>query len=114
MNRIMSGVLVALAMLIIPMLAAADNGPAEIDLKAKYSIEGKKAAVVFPHAKHQEKLGDCAKCHEKADGGPLNVAIEKLTTSKNDFHVKFCFPCHVEMKVPKGKSCSTCHPKKKK
>jgi Cytochrome c7 and related cytochrome c len=72
-------------------------------------VEGKKKAVVFAHHKHQEKL-ECVKCHKDAKGGgPLVVDIVKLTTRKNDFHKKLCWPCHVEMKVPKGKSCKTCH-----
>jgi hypothetical protein len=29
----------------------------------------------------------------------------------NDFHKKFCWPCHTEMKVPNGRSCNTCHKK---
>lgn len=87
----------------------ADQGPETIDLKAAYKIEGKKKAVLFPHHKHQEKL-ECGKCHKDAKGGgPLVVEIVKLDTTKNDFHKKFCWPCHTEMKVPKGKSCKTCH-----
>ncbi len=112
MKRLVTGLLLAVAMLVFPLMAAADNGPAEIDLKAKHSIEGKKAAVIFPHAKHQEKLGDCTKCHKDAAGGALNVEIVNLTGNKNDFHKKFCIPCHKDMKVPKGKSCKTCHKKK--
>jgi Cytochrome c7 and related cytochrome c len=89
--------------------AIADQGPETIDLKARYKVEGKKKAVIFPHHKHQEKL-ECVQCHKDAKGGgPLNVDIVKLTTSKNDFHKKFCWPCHKEMNVPKGKSCKTCH-----
>ncbi len=87
----------------------ANQGPETIDLKAAYKVEGKKKAVMFPHYKHQEKV-ECAKCHKDTNGGgPLVVEIVKLTTTKNDFHKKFCWPCHVEMKVPKGKSCKTCH-----
>jgi cytochrome c553 len=112
MKHLVTGLLLAVAMLVFPPMAAADKGPAEIDLKAKHSIEGKKAAVIFPHAKHQEKLGDCTKCHKDAAGGALNVEIVNLTGNKNDFHKKFCIPCHKDMKVPKGKSCSTCHKKK--
>jgi hypothetical protein len=87
----------------------ADQGPETIDLKAAYKVEGKKKAVIFPHRKHQEKL-ECAKCHKDSKGGAdLVVDIVKLTTTKNDFHKKLCWPCHKEMKVPKGKSCKTCH-----
>jgi len=113
MKHLVSGLLLAVVMLVFPFMAVgSDNGPAEIDLKAKHNIEGKKEAVIFPHAKHQEKLGDCTKCHKEATGGALNVEIANLKGSKNDFHTNFCFPCHVDMKVPKGKSCTTCHKKK--
>ncbi len=92
--------------------SAEEKGPKTIDLKAAYKIEGKKSAVIFPHHSHQVKV-ECAKCHKNAKGGgALVVEFVKLTTSKNDFHKKFCWPCHIEMKVPKGKSCKTCHPKK--
>ena len=86
------------------------GGPAEMDLKARYSVEGKKAAVIFPHSLHQEKL-DCVKCHASAAGGALSIKPEVMTGMANDFHKKICWPCHVEMKVPKGKSCKTCHKK---
>lgn len=95
------------------LVSATGQGPETIDLKATYKVKGKKSAVIFPHHSHQEKVA-CAKCHKDTKGGgPLVVEFVKLTTSKNDFHKKFCWPCHVEMKVPKGKSCKTCHPKKK-
>ncbi len=102
-------VFVIFSFVIASSLAVADKGPETVDLKAAYKVEGKKKAVIFPHHKHQEKL-ECSKCHQATNGGgPLVVDIVKLTTSKNDFHKKFCWPCHVEMKVPKGKSCKTCH-----
>ena len=88
----------------------ASNGPETINLKEKFSVTGKKPAVIFPHKTHQEKL-DCTNCHSTDKGGPLKVKIEKTTGMSNDFHKKFCWPCHVERKVPKGKSCSTCHKK---
>ncbi len=85
------------------------QGPAEIDLKERFQVEGKKKAVIFPHRKHQGALS-CASCHQDPQGGgALVVEFVKLTGTGNDFHKKFCWPCHVEMKVPRGKSCSTCH-----
>ncbi|MBU0947037.1 MAG: cytochrome c family protein [Proteobacteria bacterium] len=90
-------------------LTLAGQGPETVDLKAAYKVEGKKSAVIFPHHKHQEKV-ECAKCHKDVKGGgPLVVDIVELTGTSNDFHKKFCWPCHVEMKVVKGKSCKTCH-----
>lgn len=90
-------------------LAVAGQGPETMNLKELFQVEGKKDAVIFPHHRHQEKLA-CAKCHKDVNGGgPLVVDIVKRDGISNDFHKKFCWPCHVELKVPKGKTCTTCH-----
>ncbi len=96
--------------LLAPLVAmATDNGPEIIDLKEKFKVEGKRKAVNFPHRKHQDKL-ECSSCHQDPKGGgKLKFELVNLTGNKNDFHKKFCWPCHVEMKVPRGKSCSNCH-----
>ncbi len=88
----------------------ASAGPETINLKEKFDVKGNKQAVIFPHHRHQEKL-ECTKCHSTDKGGALKVHISKTTGFGNDFHKKFCWPCHVERKVPKGKSCGTCHHK---
>jgi hypothetical protein len=87
---------------------AAGQGPEQVDLKARFQVEGSKKAVVFPHWRHQERLS-CTKCHPSDAGGPLSVTIEAKTGMGNDFHKKLCWPCHIEMKVPRGKMCGTCH-----
>lgn len=87
---------------------ASGAGPEVINLKEKFNVKGSKTAVMFPHAKHQAKL-ECTKCHASSEGGKLNMEIKKTAGFANDFHKKFCWPCHVEMKVPAGKSCTTCH-----
>ena len=86
----------------------ASAGPETMNLKEKFHVKGNKQAVIFPHHKHQAKL-ECTKCHTSDKGGELKVQIKKTTGFGNDFHKKFCWPCHIEMKVPKGKSCGTCH-----
>ena len=92
-----------------PVLCAAGSGPEVIDLKERFKVEGGKKAVNFPHHKHQTKLA-CASCHEDAaGGGALKFELANLSGVANDFHKNFCWPCHEEMKVPKGKSCSNCH-----
>lgn len=102
-------VLTSAIILPLPAIAGGDQGPASMDLKARFKVVGKKKAVIFPHRQHQEKL-DCAKCHtDPAGGGALNVTISKMKGTKNDFHKKLCWPCHKEMKVKKGRSCKTCH-----
>ena len=99
-----------LALMAMPLLATAeDTGPETMDLKERFKVEGKKQAVIFPHRQHQQKL-ECDKCHiNPQGGGSLNVEIKNMAGAQNDFHTKFCWPCHKEMKVPKGRSCSTCH-----
>ncbi len=104
MNKIVFGVFV-FTLSAFPALA---SGPAEINLMEKYAITGTKSAVIFPHAKHQAKL-ECVKCHASSDGGKLSISIENKTGVGNDFHKKFCWPCHETMSIPKGKACNTCH-----
>lgn len=88
---------------------ALDRGPEAIDLKERYQVEGGKKAVIFPHYLHQAGLS-CADCHQDpAGGGSLVVEFVNKSGIANDFHKKFCWPCHEEKRVPKGKSCSTCH-----
>ncbi len=90
-------------------MAGGDQGPAAMDLKARFKVEGKKKAVIFPHRQHQEKL-TCGQCHANPQGGGnLIVTITNMKGTKNDFHKKLCWPCHKEMKVKKGRSCKTCH-----
>jgi len=111
-KKTITALMAAGLMAALPMAAmasdGAENGPATINLKEKFNVEGSKKAVIFPHRMHQEKLA-CTKCHPTDKGGPLKVEIKKTKGFGNDFHKNFCWPCHVEMKVPKGKSCGTCH-----
>ncbi|MEN8140175.1 MAG: cytochrome C [Thermodesulfobacteriota bacterium] len=98
-----------LALAAAPALAAAGQGPATINLKELFTVEGSKKAVIFPHHQHQEK-SPCDSCHRSAKGGDaLRVTIEVRSGFKNDFHQKLCWPCHIEKEVPAGKSCATCH-----
>ncbi len=91
------------------LAAQAASGPETIDLKDLFKVEGKKNAVLLPHHKHQAKVG-CQSCHHTTSGGgSVKFTIEKKSGISNDFHKKWCWPCHIEMQVPKGKSCSTCH-----
>jgi hypothetical protein len=103
--------LILIALFTMPLAATAeqDKGPEAMDLKERFKVEGKKSAVIFPHRQHQEKL-ECEKCHvDSKGGGKVKFELVNLTGPKNDFHTKFCWPCHQEMSVPKGKSCKTCH-----
>ncbi len=107
MKRVVQALLV-IGVVGVSAMVFASAGPETVNLKEKFNVQGNKAAVIFPHHKHQEKLA-CTKCHPTDAGGPLKVEIKKTKGFGNDFHKHFCWPCHVEMKVPKGKSCGTCH-----
>ena len=108
---------------------ALDKGAAEIILNA----DGKKPAK-FPHAAHQEKLGDCGVCHHFVDkdgvrnpcddGSPqdyfqkcdschnADFANEKLRTWKDIGHAQ-CKACHTKMKDDGAPTkCNDCHIKK--
>jgi hypothetical protein len=65
-----------------------------------YTYENKKGTVTFNHKAHQEKLGDCAKCHE---GEPAKIEVDK------DFGHNTCKACHKEMNGPT--KCNDCHKK---
>ena len=91
--------------------SATGHGPESIDLKERYAVQGKKAAVIFPHHQHQA-VAPCAGCHKNQEGGgELVVSFDNMSGTRNDFHTKFCWPCHKAEKVAKGTSCSTCHKK---
>lgn len=73
---------------------AANNG-AEV-----MTFENKKGTITFQHKAHQDKLGDCSKCHEGTPG--------KFEMTK-DFGHKTCKACHKEMGAPT--KCDGCHVK---
>ncbi|MEF3168926.1 MAG: cytochrome c family protein [Deltaproteobacteria bacterium] len=99
-----------LGLVVCPLYSGFAMSADEIDLKQAFNVEGKQKAVIFPHARHQAAL-ECTDCHKTPDGGKgtLKFAIEKKDGMANDFHKKACWPCHEEKKVPKGKTCTTCH-----
>jgi len=117
---------IAISMLVIfsVALVAFAAGPESINLAEKWGLKVKKPAVVFPHALHQAN-NQCTDCHATPEGGALKntageaidpaalIASGKIKTGKmkNPMHDDFCWKCHKEKKVPKGKSCNTCHKK---
>ena len=72
-------------------------GPATITLPTKMGT------VTFPHAKHQEMLKDCKKCHATDAGG-------KIEGFGKDMAHKTCKGCHTEMGKGPTK-CGDCHKK---
>ena len=126
---VVTAMTLGLALTVSISFAELDKGPAEITLNA----DGKKPAV-FPHAAHQEKLGDCGTCHHYVDkdgirnpcddGTPqeyfakcdschnADFANEKLRTWKDIGH-GLCKDCHTKMKDQGAPTkCGDCHPKK--
>jgi len=92
-----------------PELLAIIEGLEVIDLKEKYAPNGKKAAVMFQHKMHAEKL-ECSNCHSDPEGGVLKVEVPEVVKGNNHvFHKGLCITCHKEKKVKK--SCNTCHKK---
>ncbi|MGE4318191.1 MAG: cytochrome c3 family protein [Deferribacterales bacterium] len=121
MKKVILAVMVVFAFALVAI--AANNGPATIDLAKEWGLQTSKKPVQFPHAVHQSK-NQCTDCHVKAEGGALKsvktgapldpkalVAAGTLKKGgmKNAIHDEFCWECHVQKKVPQGKSCTKCH-----
>jgi hypothetical protein len=78
---------------------------------------GVRGKVPFPHAVHQEKLGDCNACHSLFS--QTSGAIEKLKKEeklkKKQVMNKLCIKCHKSEKKAGHSSgpttCSKCHVK---
>ncbi|MDT8442065.1 MAG: cytochrome c3 family protein [Desulfuromonadales bacterium] len=62
------------------------------------TYENSKGNVTFDHKAHQDKVGDCAKCHE---GEPAKIAVDKSYAHSS------CKDCHKEMGGPT--KCNDCH-----
>jgi len=87
-------------------LVSADNGPEVIKLPAKMG------EVTFPHKMHQDKVGDCVKCHHNGvEAGACRSCHDGTKAPKfKDAAHKLCKDCHKEMNAgPKG--CKDCHKK---
>ncbi|MEK6197025.1 MAG: cytochrome c family protein [Desulfobacterales bacterium] len=131
---VVAALTMSLAFAVSMSFAEVDKGPAEITLNADSKSEKPKPAL-FPHAKHQEKNGDCGSCHHYVDkdgirnpcddGSPkeyfnkcdschnADFANEKLRTWKDIGH-GLCKACHTKMKADGAPTkCSACHPTKK-
>ncbi len=94
MKRIIAAVALTLFTAGIAMAA----GPETITLPAKMGD------VTFPHAKHQEMLKDCKKCHATDAGG-------KIEGFGKDIAHNTCKKCHTDMGKGPTK-CGDCHVKK--
>ncbi len=106
-------------------VSLADKGPEVVTFETK-------KPVVFPHAKHQEKL-ECSTCHHSKGADGKQVAFvegqkiekcgschnkdgsmpKKLASLKGVGHAR-CKTCHKKQGDRKLTKCNTCHSKKKK
>jgi predicted CXXCH cytochrome family protein len=66
------------------------------------TLPAKNGNITFNHKAHQERAGDCKKCHEKAPG--------KIEGFGKDIAHKLCKGCHEEKKAGPTK-CGECHKK---
>lgn len=78
---------------------------------------GTRGKVWFPHAVHQEELGDCMACHDLFPQQPgiiQEMKDQKKLKKKKVMNSK-CVKCHKARKKAKQSSgptsCSTCHAK---
>jgi len=82
------------------------EGSETINLAERHVPAPTKAAVIFDHKGHAERVA-CADCH--SEPGVLKFEITEVKGSKNVFHDERCIKCHKERKVKA--SCNTCHKK---
>ena len=125
---VVTALTLSLALAVSVSFATDDKGPAEIIL----NVDGTKPAT-FPHAAHQEKLGNCGACHHYVDKDGVrnpcddgtakeyfqkcdtchnaDFANEKLRTWKDIGH-GLCKDCHTKMKDAGAPTkCNDCHKK---
>jgi c(7)-type cytochrome triheme protein len=96
-------------------VATQDKGAEEIKIPA-----GKRGPVLFPHRRHQEKLGDCDICHSvfPQKAGIIKELKAQRKLKKKQVMNKLCTRCHKEKKregIKAGPTtCAKCHIKEKK
>jgi len=64
------------------------------------TYENKKGNITFNHKMHQEKLADCAKCHE---GTPAKIDVKGMKAGH-----ALCKDCHTKTDKAMAK-CDFCH-----
>ncbi len=114
--RIATGLLLIAAMAVglsVSFSVAEQNkGPATIELDG-----GRKGKIDFPHRRHQNRLGDCQRCHSlfPKQIGVIKQLKEQGELGKKDVMNKLCLKCHKAEKRAGRKAgptnCSKCHVK---
>lgn len=91
-----------------------NKGAAEIKIPA-----GTRGDVLFPHHRHQDKLGDCEICHSvfPQKAGIIKELKAQGKLKKKQVMNKLCTSCHKQKKREGLKTgpttCSKCHIKEK-
>ena len=110
MIRTISAAFILVALMAVGSLAMENRGAEKISLDG-----GSRGNISFPHALHQDRLGDCEVCHKlfpKEKG-----SIEKLKSegrlAKKQIMNTLCIKCH-NAKAREGQPsgprvCSKCH-----
>ena len=89
-------------------MAIAAQQPDKVHLKQSWNVEGRQPAVIFDHSLHAGKE-TCTACHATADGAKVTFDAQiKGNNDRNPAHA-YCWPCHAEKSVPRGRVCATCH-----
>lgn len=89
------------------------KGPEKIEING-----GKRGVIPFPHRAHQERLGDCNRCHSlfPKEHQALKNLKEAGKLSRKQVMNKLCIKCHKAEKragKPSGPTtCSKCHVRK--
>jgi hypothetical protein len=95
-------------------VATKNKGAAEIKLPG-----GTKGLVLFPHHRHQDKLGDCEICHSvfPQKAGIIKELKAQGKLEKKQVMNKLCIKCHRQKKregIKTGPTtCAKCHIKEK-
>ena len=109
MRYVLFTFVILIGLAVLPVLAAEiDTGPEEMDLKARFKIEGEQKPVIFSHAAHQNKVL-CNQCHNSHTPGLLKAEIVNKKGPANDYHTNFCWDCHEKIGGGEGKACESCH-----
>jgi hypothetical protein len=111
-HTIIIAVTIAVLGICAAMAAAANQGPAHIDIYG-----GQSGKVSFPHLQHQDRIKDCNVCHSVF---PQETEAIRKMKEKGELKPKKvmnlqCIRCHKQEKragKPYGPvTCNTCHVK---
>jgi hypothetical protein len=103
-------VCISFAMVTVAWTAGENMGAEDMSLYG-----GNRGKVPFSHLSHQNRLGDCDKCHAlfPQNQGSIEELKSKGQLKKKQVMNKLCIKCHKAEKLAGNKSgpttCSKCH-----